>query len=256
MPTIYYNPKLIDNESIAHELLHIKMEKHHFFIGNHIYLSAQHNKKLKRIFSKKLCDFIENLFEHNKIFPAYIKLGYEPESFLQDGTKLKCAIKDAKFLNKHIQKSSLSGKLINLYIGKNYVFVIAGKNHICVVTPFRKQITKINNEFYKLDSEMELPVVDTVERIQGQSVEVVIISYVVSDPDYVEDVSDFILSTNRINVAISRAKTKVIFLCSEAIFEGFPKSYSLLRNQQYLEQKKQEAFIIDYSHQTDVTTSS
>jgi superfamily I DNA and/or RNA helicase len=61
----------------------------------------------------------------------------------------------------------------------------------------------------------ECPLIDTVERLQGQDVDCIIISFASSDEDYIKSVYDFIFNRNRLNVMISRAKTKVlIFGCN------------------------------------------
>jgi Zn-dependent peptidase ImmA (M78 family) len=49
--TIYYNPKIVDDESIAHELLHIQLKRYDYVIGNYIYSSCQNHKKLGKVFS-------------------------------------------------------------------------------------------------------------------------------------------------------------------------------------------------------------
>jgi hypothetical protein len=64
--------------------------------------------------------------------------------------------------------------------------------------------------------------VDTVERYQGGEADFIIISSCVSDPDYVRTESEFLLNLNRINVAISRMKKKIIIVASRAIFEFMP----------------------------------
>jgi hypothetical protein len=97
--TIYYNPNLVENESIAHELLHIKLDRYTYVIGNHIYLSCQHHPKLGKVFSKFLCDYIENCFDHCKMYEAYLDMGYSAEKFLLNGLDEKCSIKDIKSLN-------------------------------------------------------------------------------------------------------------------------------------------------------------
>lgn len=35
--TIYYNPKIVNSESIAHELLHIWLNRFNYSIGNYIF---------------------------------------------------------------------------------------------------------------------------------------------------------------------------------------------------------------------------
>jgi hypothetical protein len=65
--------------------------------------------------------------------------------------------------------------------------------------------------------------VDTVERYQGGEADFIIISSCVSDPDYVRTESDFLLNLNRINVAISRMKKKLVIVASRSIFEFMPQ---------------------------------
>ena len=61
--------------------------------------------------------------------------------------------------------------------------------------------------------------IDTVERLQGQDVDCIILSFASSNNDYIERRRDFIFNYNRLNVMISRAKTKVIILASKLIQE-------------------------------------
>ena len=61
-----------------------------------------------------------------------------------------------------------------------------------------------------------LPIVDTVERVQGITVDIVIFSVCTTDLNTLKSKKDFIFSPNRINVAISRARVKAI------IFGKFP----------------------------------
>ncbi len=89
---------------------------------------------------------------------------------------------------------------------------------LAVVTPFRKHVRLLRgkaNEFINLQ---ECPLIDTVERLQGQDVECIILTFASSDDDYIDNVRDFIFKLNRLNVMISRAKTKVvIFGCQRII---------------------------------------
>jgi hypothetical protein len=114
--TIYYNPKFVDNESISHELLHIHLKRYNYSIGNHIYLSFQNHKKLGKVFSKFLCDYIENCFDHFKMYPKYIEMGYSPERFLTNGLNKKCSILEVKLLNLSIF-GVYKAKSIDRYIG-------------------------------------------------------------------------------------------------------------------------------------------
>jgi hypothetical protein len=55
--------------------------------------------------------------------------------------------------------------------------------------------------------------VDTVDKMQGQECDAVIVSYGVSDPEVTLLEGEFIYSLNRLNVAVTRARMKsIVFL--------------------------------------------
>lgn len=64
--------------------------------------------------------------------------------------------------------------------------------------------------------------IDTVERFQGGEKDVMILSTTVSDPAHLSDEEDFILSLNRLNVALSRMKKKLIVVVPQSVFELVP----------------------------------
>lgn len=84
---------------------------------------------------------------------------------------------------------------------------------LAVITPFRCQV-KLIRTLLKAHPEANEVVVDTVERLQGKDVELIIISLCSSSTDYIHQMEEFILNRNRLNVMISRAKSKVILLFS------------------------------------------
>ena len=71
--------------------------------------------------------------------------------------------------------------------------------------------------------------VDTVERMQGQEREVVLVSLAVGDPDGLRRRSSFFFSTNRLNVSLSRARTKAILVASQGAFRALPMEVESLR---------------------------
>lgn len=92
--------------------------------------------------------------------------------------------------------------------------------NVAVVTPFRKQVNCIKSFMNQLFADVStdtIPLVDTVERLQGQSVDVIIISTAVSSLDYYYNLETFILEPHRLNVMCSRAKEKVIFVKSDIV---------------------------------------
>jgi uncharacterized protein len=89
-----------------------------------------------------------------------------------------------------------------------------------VVTPHNAQRGLIRNMLSDGYGDVR---VDTVERYQGGEGDFIIISSTVSDPDYVRGESDFLLNMNRLNVAVSRMKKKLVIVASKSIFQFMPQ---------------------------------
>ena len=64
--------------------------------------------------------------------------------------------------------------------------------------------------------------VDTVERIQGQERDVIIVSLTTSDPDHAAQRADFYFQPNRVNVAITHPRVKRIVIGSPNLFDARP----------------------------------
>ncbi len=97
---------------------------------------------------------------------------------------------------------------------------------VAAVTPFRRQAARIRSLLErKVPDLKEFPIIDTVERVQGLTVELVVVSVCASDTEYIASVSEFLLSPNRLNVSLSRARTKAILVASDSIFEILPGNY-------------------------------
>jgi hypothetical protein len=76
--------------------------------------------------------------------------------------------------------------------------------------------------------ERPLPLVDTVDKLQGQERDVVVVSYGVADEEYAEAEAAFLLSSNRFNVATTRPRRKLIVLCSDAVLDVVPQERDVL----------------------------
>lgn len=86
------------------------------------------------------------------------------------------------------------------------------RDGVFIVSPHHAQIRSIHLALAQ-QGLREPFFIDTVEKMQGQECDVVIVSYGVSDAEYAMLEGEFIYSLNRLNVAITRARSKcIVFL--------------------------------------------
>jgi CRISPR/Cas system-associated exonuclease Cas4 (RecB family) len=91
------------------------------------------------------------------------------------------------------------------------------KDGIGIVVPHRAQKHLLQERLPELADS-----IDTVERFQGGERELIIVSATVSDREYAQMESSFLLEPRRSTVAISRPKKKLIVICSRTIFDLIP----------------------------------
>ncbi|MEA3469039.1 MAG: AAA domain-containing protein [Thermodesulfobacteriota bacterium] len=98
------------------------------------------------------------------------------------------------------------------------------KNHdlqteqIAILSPHRVQNNSIAGCLADLLGHDDLPVIDTVERMQGAERDVILFGFSCSDPDQI--FSEFLNNPNRFNVVLTRARTKLIVVGSTLFFES------------------------------------
>lgn len=98
-----------------------------------------------------------------------------------------------------------------------------GWNNILILAPYNMQVNALA---------AALPAaarVGTVDRFQGQEAEIVIVSLTTSTPDDLPRHIEFFYSKNRINVAISRARTLALILANPKLLELDAKTVDHLR---------------------------
>lgn len=65
--------------------------------------------------------------------------------------------------------------------------------------------------------------INTVERFQGGERDLVVVSATVSDREFAESESDFLLEPRRLTVAVSRPRRKLVVVASRAVFDLIPQ---------------------------------
>jgi uncharacterized protein len=118
--------------------------------------------------------------------------------------------------------------LIDALIGTEFVdrdgsVGMIGLQNILVVAPYNAQVNLLRDRL------PDGARVGTVDKFQGQEAEVVIVSLATSSPEDLPRHVDFFYSKNRLNVAISRARTLAIVLMNPRLIELEASSVEHLR---------------------------
>lgn len=92
------------------------------------------------------------------------------------------------------------------------------RNGLFIVSPHHAQIRAIRRALAV--QELQPPYfVDTVDKMQGQECESVVVSYGLADPEQAMREGEFIYSLNRLNVAVTRARSKCIVFLPRPLLE-------------------------------------
>jgi DNA replication ATP-dependent helicase Dna2 len=98
-------------------------------------------------------------------------------------------------------------------------------SEIGIVTPFRAQSREIRSLLRRAVPDpiaRQQLIVDSVERMQGQERDVIIVSLTTSNPVFAADIADFFFQPERLNVAITRPRVKLIMVGSRALRDTAP----------------------------------
>jgi superfamily I DNA and/or RNA helicase len=107
---------------------------------------------------------------------------------------------------------------------------------LAILAPHRAQNNAISQRLahvlgqHRKGEAIALPLIDTVERLQGAERDVVLFSLTTSDADHLE--SPFLNNPNRFNVAITRARHKLIVVGSTAFFTRVSRTENSLQAHQ------------------------
>jgi superfamily I DNA and/or RNA helicase len=108
----------------------------------------------------------------------------------------------------------LRQRLVNVTDDKDF-----WRQRLFIVSPHHTQIHAIRRSLRACRDWKSDPFVDTVDRMQGQECDAVIVSYGVSDVEYAMQEAAFIYSLNRLNVSITRARAKTIVFLPRPLIE-------------------------------------
>lgn len=113
----------------------------------------------------------------------------------------------------------LADRLTGAKTGSSYAADL-WRDRLAIVSPHRAQNAAIRNALSP--SLAAGAFVETVDRIQGKERDAVIMSYCVADAEFALAEADFIFAPERLNVATTRAKTKLVVLLSRRLLDAVP----------------------------------
>ena len=116
----------------------------------------------------------------------------------------------------HDEDTSQQANPTEVEVAKSIVEGVPEDEDWGIVTPHNAQRGLLKNE---LGDEADI---DTVERYQGGERDLIIVSGTASDRESIRKKHDFILNPNRLNVAMSRMKKKLVVVASKSLFEVIP----------------------------------
>ncbi len=136
----------------------------------------------------------------------------------------------------------LSQILIDGKTGAVYTPEAFARDGAAVLSPHRAQNATIRAALARSGfgaPEKPMPLVDTVEKLQGKERDAVVVSYGVADAEYADAEAGFLLSRNRFNVAATRARAKLVVLCSDVVLDAVPDDRQVLLESMMLKQFRQ-----------------
>ena len=166
----------------------------------------------------------------------------EGKSMQENPFEAKCAATIAQMIAKRMRgmRSEENGE-IEIWREADDRSILFSQ-HLGIVSPHRAQGARIrkelneelnddgDNETRKLIDES----VDTVERYQGQERTIMIVSFAAGDEYAIKNEEQFLISLNRLNVAVSRARAKAIVIIDETLANYLPEDPERIMDMDYL----------------------
>lgn len=156
-------------------------------------------------------------------------------------------------LIEHNESQSRSSNAFEAAIVRDILLPLIAHNYNAtngygVVVPHRLQRSTIKTMLRphmppapgQLFADIEVPGIDTVERYQGSERDVMIVSATESDVDYIRQNEQFLFDVRRLNVALSRAKHKVIVVAATQVLDYIASDASIQAQSQSWKNYRQQ----------------
>jgi predicted RecB family nuclease len=184
----------------------------------------------------EICSYTSALFYENRLVPrpenAYQQLAGDTK-YTRPGIYIEHVTHEGNQNDSPEEVESVTD-IIRELVSREVYFIntkqekqrLAGRN-IKVISPYNAQVNALGEAFdAKGFGDVE---VGTVDKFQGQEAEVIIFSMATSSPEDAPRGMEFLYSLNRLNVAVSRARTVFILVATEALLQPSCKSPGQIR---------------------------
>ncbi len=176
------------------------------------------------IYDGKLTSYVNNEYDILKFNTDLDERNYLSYIAHEDYPVILCLIdNNGERDSKNKIESELTSNLA-LYFKQNLKYEGSfWKKNLSVVSPHHSQINLIKKDleisFENENENDKLFFVDTVDKIQGQESDIVIVSYGVTDSLIALKEKEFIYNLNRLNVSITRARKKLVVIMSKGLLD-------------------------------------
>ena len=161
-----------------------------------------------------ICNFVSELFYGSKVKPMKVGCGdmiVSNEPLFDFHTPIVIHHIDDNGEQTSDEEASFISETIAGFLKKGLP-----ADEIAVLSPFRAQAANVKRHIRKnpdiSEEQRKLVVADTIDKMQGQEREVIVFSLVAGNPNYMTDMAEFLYNPNKLNVAFSRAKSKLIIV--------------------------------------------
>jgi superfamily I DNA and/or RNA helicase len=224
-----------DLPTALNESIFTRLKRHHEEIGDtksYTFLDTQYRM------NKEIADISSEIFYDNKLITADVASNRRLDIDIDDAVLSKdnsVVFIDFKGSGAyHVTKSGTHYNEFEMRVIHNLVSKILQSTNNCeigIITPYRLQREKIKEI---LGDIFDLVEVDTVDRFQGREKDVIIFSFVRASGN----AGKFLNNRSRLNVAITRARKKLIILgnsdvlktapCTRRIFEKIERDHVIV----------------------------
>lgn len=148
--TIFIPKNNICIDSFTHELLHVLLRDKGIYFGASLKNLISGNNTLSLLITDKLITHFGNCFDHIKMLPIYLELGFDVRKFLADYEENKCTDEEIKDLkNNFVINGSYSKSALDQYIGK-FIAIKADPNQFKYYPKCLTELNELDTELYEI----------------------------------------------------------------------------------------------------------